>query len=127
MTLKNANLHLKSLQNHPKISLTNFKTRYKTLENNYLEQKPRELLYIIAILPEASKIMENLTYEITNNQVNIMLKLMSCFNYFHLLFKQAKNCQILENIIANYKIFVFKFGGFVFLFLICNPKIKKRK
>ena len=49
------------------------------------------------------------------------------FKEYYLLLKEAKNCQILENIIANFKIFVFKFGGFVFLFLICNPKIKKRK
>lgn len=37
---------------------------------------------------------------------------MFLFKLLNLLFKSAKICLFLENLIANFKIFVFKFGRF---------------
>lgn len=38
------------------------------------------------------------------------------FNPIYLRLKSGEICQKLTNLIVNYKIFVFKFGGFVFSF-----------
>jgi hypothetical protein len=46
----------------------------------------------------------------------MLYNLMCFFNNENLLFKLGQNCRFLENIIANFKIFVFKFGQFKYSF-----------